>query len=52
MDLPIQDENWIQNLRDYGEYRKEMWNDNHEPCGTWEWFYDVEKTRRKAVTDI
>ena len=48
MDLPIQDENWTQNLRDYGEHRKEMWNDDHEPCGTWEWFYGVEKTGRKA----
>ena len=48
-DLPIQDENWNQNLRDFGEHRKEMWNDNHEPCGAWEWFYDAEKTRRKAV---
>ena len=47
--LPTQDENWIQNLRDYGEYRKEMWNDKHEPCGVWEWFYDAEKTIRKAV---
>ena len=25
-----------------------MWNANNEPCGTWEWFYDAEKTRRKA----
>ena len=48
MDLPIQDENWTQNLRDYGEHRKEMWNANNEPCGIWEWFYDAEKTRRKA----
>ena len=49
MALPIQDENWIQNLRAYGEHRKEMWNANNEPCGIWEWFYDAEKTRRKAV---
>ena len=49
MDLPIQDENWTQNLRAYGEHRKEMWNANNEPCGIWEWFYDAEKTRRKAV---
>ena len=48
MDLPIQNENWIQNLRDYGEHRKEMWNANNEPCGIWDWFYDAEKTRRKA----
>ena len=48
MALPIQNENWIQNLRDYGEYRKEMWDANNEPCGVWEWFYDAEKTRRKA----
>ena len=47
MALPIQDKNWTQNLRDYGEHRKEMWNAN-EPCGVWEWFYDAEKTRRKA----
>ena len=44
--LPTQDENWTQNLRDYGEYRKEMWNDKHEPCGVWEWFYDAEKRTR------
>ena len=47
MDLPTQDENWTKNLRDYGEHRKEMWA-NNEPCGIWEWFYDAEKTRRKA----
>ena len=40
MDLPIQDENWTQNLRAYGEHRKEMWNANNEPCGIWEWFVD------------
>ena len=33
MDLPTQDENWTQNLRAYGEHRKEMFNDNNEPCG-------------------
>ena len=52
MDLPIQDENWTQNLRDFGEHRKEMWNDNHEPCGTWEWFYDAEKTIKKAELEF
>ena len=45
----MQDENWTQNLRAYGEHRKEMFKANNQPCGIWEWFYDVEKTRRKAV---
>ena len=48
MSLPIQDENWTQNLKAYGEHRKEMWNANNEPCGIWEWYYDKEKTRKKA----
>ena len=52
MDLPIQDENWTQNLRAYGEHRKEMWNANNEPCGIWEWFYDVEKNKKKGCTNI
>ena len=47
MDLPIQDEDWTQNLRAYGEYRKEMWNAN-EPCGICQWYYDEEKTRKKV----
>ena len=50
MDLPIQDENWTQNLRDYGEHQKEMWNDNHEPCGTWEWFYDAVKKQEERLS--
>jgi antitoxin component YwqK of YwqJK toxin-antitoxin module len=48
MDLPIQDENWTQNLRALGEYRKEMWDGNNEPCGIWQWYYDEEQTRKKA----
>ena len=48
MSLPTQDENWTQNLRDYGEHRKEMFNANNEPCGIWKWYYDEEKTRKKA----
>ena len=47
MDLPIQDENWTQNLRDYVEYRVEV-NANNERCGIFEWFYDTEKTRKRA----
>ena len=46
--MPIQNENLTQNLRDYVEYRVEVLNANNESCGILEWFYDAEKTRRKA----
>ena len=49
MDLPIQDENWTQNLRAYGEHRKEMLDANNEPCGIWRWYYDKEKTKKKKA---
>ena len=48
MDLPIQNENWTQNLRAYGDHRIEVLDANKEPCGIWKWYYDNEKTRKKA----
>ena len=48
MDLPIQDENWSQNLRAYGEHGKKKLDSNNEPCLIGRWYYDKEKTRKKS----
>ena len=49
MDLPnLTDDNWVENLKAYGEYRKEMWDNEEKPCGVWRWYYDEEKTKMKA----
>ena len=52
MDLPIDNGNWTQNLRAYGEHRKEMWDADNKPCGIWRWYYDSEKTRKKAELEF
>ena len=48
MELPVQDGNWVQNLKALSDYRKEMYNGDNKPCGVWQWFYDEKRTKLKA----
>ena len=48
MELPVKNDNWVQNLKALSDYRKEMYNADNKPCGLWQWFYDEKRTKLKA----
>ena len=39
----------LDNLKEYGRYRDEMYDADGKPCGVWKWWYDEGKTNRKAI---